>query len=705
MKRLFITIFLISLMFNLFSEISVKSFRKLENDMTARVDAPKIDQNGDVCAIIKIVTTQTGFVWEPDGLGIISSDWKNGEYWLYVPYGAKHLTIKHDKLGILRDYMYPLPIEKACVYEMVLTTGKVITTVDETIESQWLVINTEPTDAAVYIENEFVKTGTYQNKIKPGSYSYRVEAPLYHSEAGKVEVTDTKKEISVKLNPAFGYVTVNTEPEKDAKVIIDGKNLTQNTPCKSEALASGEHTVQVLKEMYQPSTQKITVTDGQTTLVNLVMQPNFAELTITAPEATIYVNNQRKTNGTWNGRLPAGVYSIEARREKYRSAKQDIDLTIGDVKNINLQPTPIYGSLDIMTTPAGATITIDGKEYGTTPNTVNRLLIGDYTVQLTKSDYATLNKTVSITDGKSLELTEILENGRVVTINSTPAEASLYIDGIASGKTTFKGNLTFGNHILRIENDGKKTEKTVSITQTGGQTNFTLSFGLKTFNETLNGVSFEMIAVKGGTFQMGSNNGGSNEKPIHSVTLSDFAIGKTEVTQAIWQAVMGNNPSCFKGDNLPVESISWNDAQRFIEALNSKTGKTYRLPTEAEWEYAARGGNKSNGYEYAGSNTLADVGWCADNSGDETHAVAGKQPNELGMYDMSGNVTEWCADWYGAYPDGPQTNPNGPSSGSSRVTRGGGLTYNDRGCSSASRHETAQFYTQCGIGFRVVFVP
>ena len=166
------------------------------------------------------------------------------------------------------------------------------------------------------------------------------------------------------------------------------------------------------------------------------------------------------------------------------------------------------------------------------------------------------------------------------------------------------------------------------------------------------------------------------------MTLSSFAIGQTEVTQELWQAVMGSNPSNFKGAKLPVECVSWNDCQTFIEKLNQLTGKKFRLPTEAEWEYAARGGKNSKGYKYAGSNTIDDVAWYTNNSGSQTHEVATKSPNELGLYDMSGNVWEWCQDWYGSsyYSNSPQTNPTGPSSGSSRVLRGGSWDLYARYC-------------------------
>lgn len=202
---------------------------------------------------------------------------------------------------------------------------------------------------------------------------------------------------------------------------------------------------------------------------------------------------------------------------------------------------------------------------------------------------------------------------------------------------------------------------------------------------TVNGVTFKMVVVEGGTFTMGAtaeqgSDADENESPAPQVTLSSYSIGETEVTQALWKAVVGSNPSTFKGDlQRPVECVSWNDCQTFITKLNRLTGMTFRLPTEAEWEYAARGGKRSKGYKYAGSNTIGDVAWYYDNSyavGSSspdygTHAVATKSPNELGLYDMSGNVWEWCQDWYGHYSSEAQMNPTGPASGYYRIFRGG----------------------------------
>jgi formylglycine-generating enzyme required for sulfatase activity len=216
-------------------------------------------------------------------------------------------------------------------------------------------------------------------------------------------------------------------------------------------------------------------------------------------------------------------------------------------------------------------------------------------------------------------------------------------------------------------------------------------------------LNHEMIFVEGGTFQMGSSSGFSDEKPVHSVTLSAFNIGKYEVTQAQWTAVMGNNPSSFSGcENCPVENVSWNDVQQYISKLNSQTGKNYRLPTEAEWEFSARGGKSSKGFTYSGSNDLNAVAWNTDNSGSKTHAVGGKQANELGVYDMTGNVWEWCSDWSGTYNSYSETNPTGASSGQFRVLRGGSWFGNAGYCRAALRFRFNPASRINHYGFRLV---
>ena len=410
MKK-FLAFCLLALMITpLFSQqLAVKSFRKLPNDLDARVNEPKKDQNGDVCAIIKVVTTQTGFSFDSGQIGIIKTVQKPAEIWVYVPYGAKRLTISHPHLGILRDYQIPQAVEKATVYELILISGSTEVVVSETIVSQWLVLTPQPSDAMIYINEKFVKNGIYQAKLKLGKYTYRVEASKYHTEAGKFEIAEVRKEMNITLKPAFGYLNLTSEPEPGASILIDGEKSDKVTPCENLPVTSGEHTVQVIKDNFQPSAQKVTFQDGKTVTLKLNLIPNYADVVIqTLQSAEIFINNESKGTGVWQGRLGAGVHSLEARLDKHRTAKKDIEVLTGETQNIELSPTPIYGTLDVITNPAGATITINGKACGTSPATISNLLIGENNLQLIKQGYVDINKMIVVAEGKTAELNETM---------------------------------------------------------------------------------------------------------------------------------------------------------------------------------------------------------------------------------------------------------------------------------------------------------
>jgi len=241
-----------------------------------------------------------------------------------------------------------------------------------------------------------------------------------------------------------------------------------------------------------------------------------------------------------------------------------------------------------------------------------------------------------------------------------------------------------------------------------------INAGGKTFKDPTTGMDF--VFVKGGCYQMGCGSWTSDcdgdEKPVHEVCVDDFYVGKYEVTQGQWKAVMGNNPSSFSscGDNCPVEQVSWNDIQEFINRLNQKTknnpqapfGKgEFRLPTEAEWEYAARSGGKSE--KYSGGNDVDSVAWYKDNSRNKTHPVGTKQPNGLGLYDMSGNVWEWVSDWYSSsyYSESSKNNPKGPNSGSNRVRRGGSWVSYAWSVRASDRFYNTPVFRSSDLGFRL----
>ena len=316
------------------------------------------------------------------------------------------------------------------------------------------------------------------------------------------------------------------------------------------------------------------------------------------------------------------------------------------------------------------------------PQLVTGITLSETELTMNAGDVKTLTWTVAPEDAENKTVTWSSSDEAVATV--TPAGNKVYVEAVADGTCVITCSATDGS--------GVKAECQVTV-GAAGQT------------YTVNGVSFKMIAVEGGTFMMGSSDDDSDaydwEKPRHQVTLSSFSIGETEVTQELWQAVMGTNLSYFKGNKLPVEMVSWNDCQTFITKLNQMTGQTFRLPTEAEWEFAARGGNQSEGYTYSGSNTIGDVAWYDSNSSSTTHEVATKAPNELGLYDMTGNVWEWCQDWYADYSSGSQTNPTGPSSGTYRVKRGGSWSYYATNCRVANRYYNTPTLTNYALGLRL----
>lgn len=641
-------------------ELAVQSFVLAETDLTANTPGTMVqDQNGNVCALIKVETTQKGFTFDVGVLGVMSVVDQPGEIWVYVPFGVRKITVRHPQLGVLRDYQIPCAIERGRTYIMKLTSGTVRTIVDYAPSKQFLQIQLTPADAILEINGKVkvADNGVYQELLPFGRYQYKAYSPDYHDLVGVIEVSDPDNahKLNLTLKAAFGRLSVLERSQPDmagASVYIDEKYIGK-VPVKDLKIASGSHRVRILKEMYEPYNQTFTVSDEQNLQMTPTLVPDFAEVTLfTAEDAEILVNGEYKGTRKWSGKLSNGSYIFETRMQGHIPYKMSYDISRNDQgKTINLQgPTPIYGSLAISSTPPNAKITINGKSVGETPKYISRQVIGKYTVIAEIDGYQKQTKTVEVAEG---------------------AEASL----------------TF---------ELKKQETAVAIVPAAGS-------GTSDFVLKVKGVEYPMVFVEGGTFMMGSDDSDAYdyEKPEHNVILSGYHIGKYEVTQDLWEAVMGSNPSYFKGSRKPVEKVSWEDCQEFIRKLNNLTGKNFKLPTEAQWEYAARGGKKSRGYKYSGSNTIGDVAWYTYNSGNETHDVGTKSPNELGLYDMTGNVYEWCSDWYGSYESSSQTNPSGPSSGFYRVNRGGSWPNTERYCRLSFRNLNSPGNSFIHLGFRL----
>lgn len=688
--------------------MSVAGFEERPMDMDARVTHPVTDPNGQTCALIKVETTQTGFGFDTGVIQVVKTEQKIGEVWVYVQPRVKKITIMHQDYEPVRDYYFPTgALKEATVYLLKLrTAGAPVQAASTQQHSGFLIINSEPQGAEVWLNNESTGEVTpFRRKLAIGDeMPYRLSLPLYHDEAGMVTVDQPRKELQFALRPAFGSVTVTSTPS-GALVFLDEKQVGQ-TPLTLDRIASGSHSLRLQAPQYAVERRNVSVADGQTANVAVTLAARFAEITVQAPQgAVVTVDGDRKGSGTLSWRQGEGLCDIVVSMAGHRDARRQLEVVAGRAQTVLLTPQPIYGSASVDSDPMDAEIWIDGKQYGVTPNVVERLLVGSHTLVLKKSGCADLQQQFSVEEGKEASLSVKLTTGRSVWFISEKSGMRIIVDGKELGTTPLTAVVGFGHHSVSAMRGGDIVDvRDLDITSAGAP----LTMAFRDFNQTftVNGVQFTMVAVKGGTFTMGATSEqGSDvwdfEKLAHQVTLSDYYIGQTEVTQALWKAVMGSNPSRRIGDNLPVENVSWNDCQAFIQKLNQLTGKQFRLPTEAEWEYAARGGRKSRDYKYAGGNNIGSVAWYDGNSGKETHAVATKQANELGIYDMSGNVWEWCSDWYGDYTSSSQSDPQGPSSGSRRVLRGGGCYNNARYCRVSYRSYGTLGYRINGLGLRL----
>lgn len=688
--------------------MSVAGFEERPMDMDARVTHPVTDPNGQTCALIKVETTQTGFGFDTGVIQVVKTEQKIGEVWVYVQPRVKKITIMHQDYEPVRDYYFPTgALKEATVYLLKLrTAGAPVQAASTQQRSGFLIINSEPQGAEVWLNNESTGEVTpFRRKLAIGDeMPYRLSLPLYHDEAGMVTVDQPRKELQFALRPAFGSVTVTSTPS-GALVFLDEKQVGQ-TPLMLDRIASGSHSLRLQAPQYAVERRNVSVADGQAANVAVTLAARFAEITVQAPQgAVVTVDGDRKGSGTLSWRQGEGLCDIVVSMVGHRDARRQLEVVAGRAQTVQLTPQPIYGSASVDSDLMDAEIWIDGKQYGVTPNVVERLLVGSHTLVLKKSGYADLQQQFSVEEGKEASLLVKLPTGRSVQFTSEKPGMQIIVDGKELGTTPLTAVVGFGHHSVSVMRGGDIIDvRDLDITSAGAP----LTMAFRDFNHTftVNGVQFTMVEVEGGTFTMGAtseqgSDAWDEEKPAHEVTLSDYYIGQTEVTQALWEAVMGSNPSDSKGDNLPVERVSWDDCQVFIQKLNQLTGKQFRLPTEAEWEYAARGGRKSRGYKYAGGNNIDSVAWCDGNSGNETHPVATKQANELGIYDMSGNVLEWCSDWCGDYTSSSQSDPQGPSSGSFRVIRGGCYYNFARNCRVSYRISNTLDYRSGYLGLRL----
>ena len=683
MKRLISTIFtIVFVITTVFSQITVTSFEELPFDLDASI-SKKRDWSGKPCAIIKVFTTYKGFSFDNGMLGIVDVEYDEAkhpaEIWVSVPETTMKLKISHAQYGHIQNsqqndgFYWFQRVKGGKSYKMDLAINEPQPPEPQKKQAGWLILTSEPDSAEVYLwkegeKEEYQGTTPFKRKLPYDRYYFRLKKDKYYGDMGIADIKQTKLEIPVKLKPACGTVKVTSVPS-GAKIYLDGTYTGYSTPCDLSEVASGTHEIRLQKENYTPQTQSVTIGDGETLSVSATLEARFAQVTINAPAgATVKVNGEEKGQGTQVVSMPEGLYDIEVTLGGHRAATKQLEVVSTKAMTIELTPTPMYGSLDVDADQMGATITIAGKEYGTTPNSIDKLLCGEYDVKISKAGYLTVTERVTIAENKTSSVNVRMQAGEDAKEQNTPQQAQTKTVNPLTPK--WAGSVT-------------PAQKAILVC-----------------------LIANMVKVDGGTFTMGATpeqgkDAADWEKPAHQVTLRSYYINKYEVTQAEWEIIMGENPSYYyKGNNKPVVHVTWKDCQEFIFRLNLLTGLRFALPTEAQWEYAARGGKQSKGYKYSGSNKLKDIAWYGKNIGDEPlQSVGLLLPNELGLYDMSGNAEEWCLDLYGSY-SGKYL--QSLSIGTGYVVRGGGWSDSAKDCRVSSRGCSKSDMATFSLGLRLV---
>lgn len=439
-------------------QISVKSFKCLDADLTARLE-PQKDFNNEPCALIKIVTSINDFVFEPDALGITERKNKTGEVWIYVPHGSKRLTIKHASLGVLRNYSYPLRIEKSTVYEMVLTTGSVQTIVQENVGGQYFILRISPADAEVYIDEQFESSpnGTVSKMLKYGEHTYRIQHPLYETTAGNFQMGNEKKTIEVQLKPAFGFLSIHSVPT-GAAVSLNGRQVGK-TPFKSDQLREGSYALSLEMPMYAGATKKVEVVRNLTQTETLTLSPEFGFLEIqSTPEqgAEVYINSQKMGVTPYKSQpMASGTYRVRSVLPMYQPQEQEVIVRNGETKQVKFDLAASFAQVTLKS-DKDADLWVNEQKMGVGQYS-GRLTAGLYVFKACKEGYRDSRQSVDLKAGETREIllpspTPMLGS---LNVTSNPIDALIRIDGKEYGTTpSIIPDLLIGQHQIELTKQG-----------------------------------------------------------------------------------------------------------------------------------------------------------------------------------------------------------------------------------------------------------
>jgi formylglycine-generating enzyme required for sulfatase activity len=602
------------------------------------------DQNGNYCAAIQLISNLEGFSYDSNDGMVGNIDDFPGKDMVYLTSTERVLDIMKTGFKPLRIILseYGIVLKQREVWQIEING-------ENKADQLPVTILFTPADAKLMIDGKPVAASATQS-LGLGQHTILITKEGYQNLEKTITVDEKSVYFNYKLEKqADAALQIETIPDK-AEVYLDGVLLGESPI--AAFYKPGNYQIRITKKGYLSIENELFEVKTPQTIKSYTLEENVGYLTVnTNPMATVYFNNEKVTNYK-NVKLAPQLVKIKVVMPKAETLEQQIVLKRNDKQVIDMFPEVQTGSLQIAVTPFDANVEVTGdagERYTAKGMKVfEDIPVGTYTIKVSATSYTTATETALVKTGET-------SNKSIKLL--IPAAAA------AGGSTSADG--------------------------------------------------IDMVFVKGGTFTMGSPSSEADrggDETQHQVTLSDFSIGKYEVTQKQWQSIMGSNPSNFKGDNLPVEQVSWNDVQEFIQKLNQKTGKTYRLPTEAEWEYACRTGTSTpfytgNNLTTSQANYNGNYPYNNNPKGEyreKTMPVGSFAPNAWGLYDMHGNVWEWCSDWYGDFSSGSQSNPQGASSGSSRVLRGGSYYDHAQTCRAALCNNGSPDFRFYGRGFRLV---
>ncbi len=568
-------------------------------------------------------------------------------------------------------------------------------------------VTTNPPGAELYVNNARRGTTPKQLRYPEGTFSAKLTCPGFKTREFTVDLP-AKKEYHIDLErekypiafiPASGMPEGISVSEGDRKLGVIGRgglNLS---------LDSGEHLFTFTMRGY----------DDKQTAVNLMKAGNYpvslkrSEYTLavkTSVPARIYLNNKLLGTSPVEKKLFLDTYTVKVEADGYLPEERVLPVEKNTALDFTLQKRQFI-PFRVTSDPEGAEIYFGGKKQGAAPGTF-QWPEGDVTVQAVRGDQKD-EKALTLTRTGKMPVLHFNLSDVPFRVVTDPPGAGVYVGGTKKGTTPGNFAMPPGEHTVTVKLGDKEMSRKVLLARGGMEQvlDFNLAEPVHGTAKTVGGMEF--VYIRGGEFMMGSPDGEgySNEHPRHLVKVGGFWMGKFEVTQNQYEDIVGNNPSYFKGlfrGSYPVETVSWNDARQFCQKFSQKYSVQARLPYEAEWEYACRAGSTTS--YYWGDVFDGNYLWYYGNSGNTTHAVGGKLPNAWGLYDMSGNVWEWCEDWYETYyGSSPYENPTGPGSGSYRVLRGGSWDNNDDGSRPAYRDRNDPTGGNISNGFRVVLSP